>query len=63
MEEGAYVVKERSGLRTLTIPARDKPGALNADVLRAKAAAGELTPSVSPFCFSSMEENIFNGRE
>lgn len=39
VEEGAYVVKERSGLRTLSIPARDKPGSLDVDALRSKAAA------------------------
>jgi len=39
VEEGAYVVKERSGLRTLTIPRRHKPGALDVELLANKATA------------------------
>ena len=62
IEEGAYVVKERSGLRTLVIPSREKPGSLDADVLANKAAAArrfleETSKSAPDFDFEAFREH------
>ena len=39
VESGAYPAREIGGLRKLTIPARDKPGSLDVEVLKRKADA------------------------
>ena len=62
IEEGAYVVKERSGLRTLTIPSREKPGSLDVEVLANKAAASrhfleETSKSAPDFDFEAFREH------
>lgn len=62
VEEGAYVVKERSGMRTLTIPLREKPGSLDVDVLANKADAArtflqETSKSAPDFDFEAFREH------
>ena len=55
-------VEERSGLRTLTIPPRDKPGSLDAEVLADKAVAArrfleETSKSAPDFDFEAFREH------
>ena len=56
------VVKERSGVRTLTVPLREKPGSLDAEVLKSKAAAArrfleDTARSAPAFDFEAFREH------